>query len=65
MRMPEQARPHEVAILRVYLLESSDPKEIATILHYRSPQPVYRVIKRHRDFLAAQRTALYGLTIVL
>lgn len=61
--MPDNARPHEVAILRIYLSETFDPQEIASILHYKTPHPVYKVIRNHRDFLSRQRVALYSGTI--
>jgi hypothetical protein len=67
MILPQDARPHEVAILRVYLQETFDPREIASILHYEAPQPVYRVIRKYRDFLSEQRAVLFSgsLTITM
>ena len=53
--IPEEARPNEVAIMRVYLLETYDPKKIAKILHYKHPAPVYRVIRKYRNELSQMR----------
>lgn len=65
MKIPSTARPHEVAILRVYLQDTYEPVQIATILHYQSPQPVYRVIRKFRDFLAQERAQRYTGTITI
>lgn len=48
--IPRTARPHEVAILTLWL-EKKNPKQIAYILHYKKTQPVRRVIARYEELL--------------
>lgn len=56
--VPVNARPHEVAVLRIYLMETREAPEIARLLNYKSATAVYRILRRHRDFLAEQRKLL-------
>lgn len=45
MRIPSEARPHEVAILLLFR-QGMNAKQIAYVLHYRHSQPVQRVIAK-------------------
>jgi hypothetical protein len=45
MQIPELAKPHEVAILTLWI-EGRNAKEIAHKLHYKHTQPVRRVITK-------------------
>lgn len=44
--IPETAKPHEVAILMLYE-ELKTVRRVQEALHYQSPQPVYKVIRRY------------------
>lgn len=59
MNLPEQAKPHEVAIIRIYLSEERNPQRIAQILHYRSRKPVLRVLHTYRPFLNRALETIY------
>jgi hypothetical protein len=48
MRIPKEAKPHEVAILMLWQ-QGKNAKQIAYDLHYRHSQPVRRVITRWKD----------------
>lgn len=50
MRIPREAKPHEVAILMLWL-QGKNAKQIAYELHYRHSQPVRRVITRWESYI--------------
>lgn len=45
MQIPQEAKPHEVAILTLWI-EGKNTKQIAYELHYKHTQPVRRVITK-------------------
>ena len=45
--IPREAKPHEVAILRL-MLNGYNSKQIASELHYKQVQPVNRVLRKWR-----------------
>jgi|2_EtaG_2_1085320.scaffolds.fasta_scaffold12036_3 hypothetical protein len=52
MQIPKEAKPHEVAILKLWK-EGLNPKQIKHELHYRHTQPIRRVIRRWQDLVKA------------
>lgn len=63
VRLPADARPHEVGILYVYLTVTHNPQEIQEFLRYRSDSAVYAVLKKFRTFLAEQRRMTRATTL--
>lgn len=53
MQIPREAKPHEVAILTLWL-KGMNPKQIKHELHYKHTQPVRRVITRWESTLVEQ-----------
>lgn len=49
--IPPHTTPSQTAIIRVYVYETRDPVKIATLLHYKDPSPVYKVLKEYRELL--------------
>lgn len=56
MKIPKEARPHEVAIL-LLLLQGKNTKQIAYELHYKKTQPVRRVITKYMGAFELVRSA--------
>ena len=52
---PQEAKPHEVAILLVYSMGIRDPLEIAKILHYPTKDSVYKVFRDYKEVLPTLR----------
>lgn len=50
MRIPKEAKPHEVAILMLWQ-QGKNAKQIAYELHYRHSQPVRRVMTRWQSYI--------------
>lgn len=62
--IPPEARPHEVGILIAYLvLGVKTPKALKEMFHYDEPQPVYRVLRKYRQFLSQRETYTRTLTV--
>lgn len=61
---PQSAKPHEVAILYVYLKETHNPMEIMRFLHYASHTPIYETLKKYRDFLGQHRKVTNTIVFV-
>lgn len=53
LRIPETAKPHEVAILVLYK-QLKTVRRVQVFLHYEKPQPIYRVIHKYSGLFTQQ-----------
>jgi hypothetical protein len=54
---PDEAKPHEVAILLAYSLGFTKPSTIAFALHYPTKDSVYKVLRKYRNSLPSLRVS--------
>ena len=56
IEMPEDASPHEIAIL-YFFIRMRSARRVADFMRYKSPRQVQKVLSAHREFLSE----VYGL----
>jgi len=49
--IPPEAKPHEISILLVYSLGITRAEEIRVFLHYETTNPVYKTLRKYKEFL--------------
>ena len=55
VNLPLEAKPHEAAILYVYAIGIRRSQDIAKQLHYSTPRPVQKVLKKYKKILSGLR----------
>lgn len=56
---PTEAKPHQIAILYLYLTVSRDPSHIADFLHYANSLPVRKTLNLYKSFIQKEMQRVY------
>lgn len=62
LRVPENARPYEVAILVAYYhLGITDPNKLQDFFHYKTKKAIYTTLKKYRNLrVSSYENRLHG-----